>query len=201
MQEKLSEMILRCDPASPSSAAEIRDCYSNQVREILTWLEKARTSQVAETYGALKSRIDALRDDLRESAQAVTRREIVVIIGKLSSGAELSADDHTLIRHWMVGDADAYLEEENNLEDWLRELDRLEGEIRNLEAGPVEIRNLRRLQALLADARGVIPNVASYLEYRDRIERFEASIQEGLDEGRRAVLAGLLQASLESPLR
>ncbi len=137
MKPILSELLLHRESDSPPDQSVIQNCYVEEVDEIVGWFEKARERQDSASYGALHSRVDDLRSDLRESIQALTREQMWEIICNLRRDETLDRNDLSLIRLWMVGDADAYVAEENNFDEWLEEVERLGGEIKRLRTAPI----------------------------------------------------------------
>jgi len=199
MEEKLSQLIASEDSENPATRADIEQCYLDALNETLGLVANARQLENGTAYSALEGHLDELRHDLRESVQAITRDEMWRIITKLRNGRELVADDWKLIRLWVVGDAEAYIREENNYPDWLEELDRLAREIEKLRSAPMDADTFEALQALLTDARGVTRSISIFLMDRERVQHFERSIQDDFDEGARKMLADLLVRAWESP--
>ena len=195
MDAKLSQLIRRMESDAPPSRAQIEQCYSDGVDDTLRRIERACQSMDAADFRALDGVIGGIREEIRESVQAITRKEMWDIIVRLREDHDVSDADLRLIRLWVVGDAYAYVREENNFPDWISELERLGGMIRELRAGPVDVDTLEALGALLTDSRGVSRSLALYLNDRERVERFERTLEGGLDEDDRNSLADYLVQS------
>jgi nitroreductase len=193
-------MILRRGTDAPPSPAEVDYCYQCQVEDVYAALQHARLSPSSGAFSALESYVDELRRDLRASVLALTRERIWTIVRRLRAGQPLSQEHHTLIRMWVIGDAEAYVREEQNYPDWVAELERLESEIEKMRSAPVQAERLRALEALLTDAHGVILNVASYLTAKERVEHFEKTMANALDHESRNMLADILVSSFEARL-
>jgi hypothetical protein len=200
MTEKLNQMIMRTKSHEPPTQAEIDGCYTAHVDELLSRLRRAREMEDSSIYSNLETEVDELRADLRESVQAATRKPMWEIIKKLRVGGALGARELELVRLWVVGDADAYVKEENNYGDWLKELDRLGAKIESLRQGPPSVERLESLRGLLTDARGVTRSIALYLNDRERVQRFESTLAGGLDQAVRDTLADILARSYHDPL-
>ncbi len=198
MDAKLSELIRRMESDAPPSRAQIEQCYSDGVDDTLRRIERACQSMDAADFRALDGVIGGIREEIRESVQAITHKEMWDIIVRLREDHDMSDADLRLIRLWVVGDADAYAREENNFPDWISELERLVGMIRQLRAGPVDVDTLEAMGALLTDSRGVSRSLALYLNDRERVERFERTLEGGLDEDDRNSLADYLVQSCTS---
>jgi hypothetical protein len=198
MSTKLSELILLAGSGSSPTPEQIGDHHLKIVDNIAWWFEKAQEMGTADAYGALQNRVEDLREDLRESVQALTHDQMRQIIRQLRGNEPVTEEDLQLIRLWVVGDADAYVVEENNFGDWIDEIRRLGEEIGNSRLAPVEPKHLKKLQALLTDARGVIGNIANFLTHKERVDRFEETMSGGLDDDGRQILADILSRAYES---
>jgi hypothetical protein len=199
MSTKLSELILLTESGSPPTLGQIGDRYLQIVDDIVWWFEKTHQTETADAYSALRNRVDELREDLHKSVQALTRDQMREIVRQLRGDKPVTEEDIRLIRLWLVGDADAYVDEENNFGDWADEIQRLGEEIKSLRSASVEPKKLKQLQVLLTDARGVISNIAHFLTHKERVDRFEETMSGGLDDKRRQILADILSRSYDSP--
>jgi hypothetical protein len=199
MDEKLSQLILRVESENPPTRADIEQCYLDEVDETLSHLTNARELENATAYSALEGQLDELRHDLRESVQSITRETMWRIITKLRDGSDIREEEWKLIRLWVVGDAEAYVREENHYPLWIQELDHLSAEIKLLRSAPIEADTFEALHALLTDARGVARSTAIFLMDRERVQHFEKSIQDDFDTEARNMLADILVRLYESP--
>jgi len=199
MEVQLSRLIRSFESATPPTRAEVEDRYAECVDETLEKLDRARKTEDSSMYSVAQNALDGLRGELRESIQELTRSEMRTIIAKLQEGSPIDDGEMRLIRLWIVGDADAYVHEENNVDDWRLELERLTGEMRRLRSGPVEVDHLEELRALLTDACGVARSLELYYADRERVQHFDESTARELDRDAREILAGILIRSYESP--
>jgi hypothetical protein len=199
MKEALSQMILRAESVSATTGEEIESHCTLALDHALALIKRARELEDASTYGDLENKLDELRSDLRESIQGITRGEMWRLIRKLRGKGPITDEELALIRLWVVGDADAYVQEEHNFGEWIEELDRLTVEIRNLRIGPVEVDRLEQLRALLMSAREVTRSIAVFLNDRERVEHFEKSTHKDLTKGARQTLANILVRLYQSP--
>lgn len=198
MDAKLSELIRRLDSDSPPSRAQLEQCYEYAIDDTLDKIVHALRTKDAGDFRKLDAVIDELREEVRESVQAITRNEMWNVIVRLRAGVDVSDADMRLIRVWVVGDAVAYVREENNFPGWLSKLDRVSGLIRDLRSKEMDVDTLVELGGLLTDARGVSRSLALYVNDRERVQRFEQSIENGLDKEERLLLADYLVRSYES---
>jgi hypothetical protein len=198
MDMQLTRLIRLTESETPPSRAEIEEHYAECIDDMLAKLERARDTEDPSMYGVAQNALDQVRSELRESVQALTRKRMGEVIAKLRQGDVIGSEDMQLIRIWIVGDADAYLREENNVEDWKNELERLNGEIRRLRSAPVEVDTLEELRALLTDAHGVTRSLEQYLSDRERVRHFEESTRGPLDWSAQNTLADILTRSYQS---
>jgi hypothetical protein len=201
MDEKLSRLLLRSESDNPPTRADVEQCYVDAVDEALGHLIMAREVENSTAYSALEGQLDELRNELRESVQAITRGAMQDIVAKLRTGADINAAEWRLIRLWVVGDAEAYLREESNYPDWVRDVERLTDEIEQLRNAPMEADTFEALHALLTDARGITRSIAVFLTDRERVQHFERTIQEDFDSEARNMLADILVRSCEPSTR
>ena len=197
---RLSELIHSGETDHPPTRHEIEMLYGEVVDKIVSELVSVRENSDASLYMELESSLSGVDDDLRESIQAVTRKAMWKIIVKLRGSETISEEELDLIRIWVVGEADAYVHEEHHYNDWLVEFDRLKGEIQEMREAPVGVEGLEELRGLLTDARGIARSIANYLNYRERAQHFEQTINEGLDPEDRNTLADILARSYNSRL-
>ena len=103
---------------------------------------------------------------LREYIQDTTRREIETIIKKLQSNAPLSGSDLDYIKLWIIGDAEYYVQLENNYQDWLDEIKRLGKEIRSTHSENPDFKTAAKLRALMLDGIRVLGSIVFYLQQK-----------------------------------
>lgn len=197
---RLSELIHGAETDHPPTRREIEMLYADVVDKIVSELVHVREMSDASLYMELESSLADVDSDLGESVQALTRKAMWKIIVKLRGTEEISEEELELIRIWIVGEADAYVNEEHHYRDWLSEFDRLKAEVRSLREHPVDVDGLEELRGLLTDARGIARSVANYLNYRERTQHFEQTVNEGLDPEDRNTLADILARSYNSRL-
>lgn len=135
---------------------------------------------------------------VREELQAETASRIKDIINKLSDNSQISAEDIALIKLWIVGDAESYIQAENNLNDWLGEYKRLAGVLEGYENRACNTEDLFKLEGLLEDATRVSYDIANFLEKKNRINNFQLAVLDGLDKEERDILVDVLKGKLTS---
>ena len=148
-------------------------------------------------YAKLASLFSETEAESREAPQAITKDDMQRIIATLTGTETISANDHQLIRAWLVGDAETYTKVEKNLSDWLAELQRLMDDIGTMANSRLTLETALHLRALLRDAMRTAWDVHHYLEHAERVVQFDDSTRE-LDAEERKTLRDILQRKIRS---
>ena len=141
--------------------------------------------------------LTALENDLREQFQSDTSPQIETIIQKLESDVEIDDSDLVLIRLWVVGDAQAYVEMENDYKGWLSELNRLFSVIENKKSEESNLDNMYKLSGTVRDASRVIGDIIFFKRQQERLENFE-NASKNLNPENKVTLANILKRKLQS---
>lgn len=154
-------------------------------------------SGTGEAYSKLSSIIGELEEYLREYQQGLSGDDIKKIIRKLKSGEVITPTDLDLIRLWLVGDADYYVQHENNFKDWSHELARLIDQTRQADVDTPDVTTVARLRSVFRDANRVIADMMYFVQQKDRVNKFNESTQD-LDAEERGILIRLLEQKMKS---
>ena len=139
-----------------------------------------------------------VRHIVREQAQQKTSSEIKTILEKLRSDSQLATEEIALVKSWFVGDAIGYTNMQPQHQDSLTKYETLEKTIAGFEDKDCTSEDLLRLHAVLEEATRTNDDIAYFLEKKERIERFELAISDGLDKDERDALVTELICQLES---
>ncbi|MEJ2541437.1 MAG: hypothetical protein P8188_15955 [Gemmatimonadota bacterium] len=163
-------------------------------------MSTARRSMTAEAFQESAFALGRQRIAIRETLQAMTSEQILGVLERLASRQDPSPDDLEIVRMWIVGDADSYLRQENNFDDWVAEYERLEDVIAGYEGRACTESELLELKGILEDAVRVAHDIANYLEKKERVEQFESAVHAGTnwDRDRRETLLQILRGKLQS---
>ena len=82
----------------------------------------ALQNQSAEDFEAFERYLSEVEGYVREIQQSLWAGEARGTIRKLEKGEPLNDADQTLIRSFLVSDAQAYLRQENNFGDWVQQI-------------------------------------------------------------------------------
>lgn len=175
---------------------------ADKIKIINENLQKGLQRKDVETLELIKTPIEQLHHHIRESIQASLRIPITELIRKLKKNEPLSGEDIRAVEKWLIGDAQHYVEIENNFQDWVKECERLG----NLLAGYAnpdlnqDETQLFKLNAFLTDLEFTLKNVMRYIESVNRIDRFRESLGSGkIDQKEKKWLIDLIERQLASP--
>lgn len=151
----------------------------------------------AGTYAKVAGILSTIDAELREHVQRSTVESVRKIIDRLKSGADLSDEDMKLVELWVVGDALAYQDAENDVQGWQADIQRILGEMQILAEKRVTPWEASRVRGLVRDAIRSAWDLDYYFEHQQRLDSFKATTEQ-LDESERKFLARLLEKKLES---
>lgn len=163
---------------------------------VLNAMDNARRALSDTAFRQTSSLLGEEKARLRELIQMKTAPEISAVIRKLRAEQEISADDLALVRLWVIGDAEGYLQMENNLQRWLEEFDAARASLERLGT-PTNVAAMVKCQGLLEEANRLAVDIANLLEKKERIANFEQSTRDPANLNR-GVLAAVLSRKLES---
>lgn len=175
------------------------DQLSETIHGLKDAAANALSNQSTDDFEAFERYLSEVEAYAREIQQSLWANEARATIRRLEKGEPLNNSDHELLRTFLVSDAQAYLKNENNFQDWVRELERL---IDNLgtRVNTVDRQSIADLRGVLRDAIRLVPDIRNYLDEQRRVERFEQSLK-SLDADSRKMLLRLLQDQLRNTNR
>lgn len=156
--------------------------------------------------GAIRDyeRLEALVRDLeslsREAFQATVERDYGAIVDKLEQGGQgLTFDEREAIEQLIVGEAEAYVEREDDFEAWTSEVHDLVAELQQLRSRGVQgMENLLQVEAICREARAILPDIIHYLRERERIHKFKSLDLTNLKPSEAAFLADVISQMMTS---
>jgi hypothetical protein len=163
-------------------------------------MKQAQADNTSESYGFVATELIKSKNGIRQAIEQATAGAIAAIIGKLENNQPLNDEEKQTVKLWIVGDAEGYVKSENNFQDWLQEYRRLMDVITNWESKTASIQELVEIHGILEDAIKLADAVAHYLEDRERVVRFENSVNSMNVEDSKFI-AGMLKSMLTSPER
>lgn len=165
--------------------------------QLLATASNALQREEISAYEALSRTIGEMDDHARELFQRQYAAEYAALASKLERGQPLTAAELQHLRLLIVGDAQAYLQHENNFEDWQAEIKRIADELAILRAsGLGDGEALLKTQALCRDARNVIPDILNYLRERERLQRFDTVTAGQMDASTARFFATMIREML-----
>ena len=160
-------------------------------------MKDAVKAQNQEQFSRVGWELVKLRNQAREALQELTAPEIKPLIHKLEKNQDLTPAEKDTVRLWIVGDAAAYAEMENDFKKWLAEFKRLTKVLEDYSSAAESTESLLDVHGVLEDAIRVCADLEHFLEARERLEKFEKAI-DSLTEGDKKLLAQMLMAKLTS---
>jgi hypothetical protein len=170
----------------------------DSLRGISQVISNAAASTDAETFTKVASELVNSKNRVREEFQALTAEKIKDIIKKLEKNKPLEADEKEVVKLWVVGDAEGYIQMEESLQEWLDDFRELAGIIKDYESKPPSPQDLVEAHGVLEDAVKIADAIAHFLDDRERVSRFQKAI-DNLDAADSKLIAGILRESLLSP--
>ncbi len=161
-------------------------------------MEEAQKTGSADAFSQLGYKLAKLREQVREIVQEQTAGSMKAIIKKLESNQSLTAEEKSYVKMWVVGDAEGYVKMEQTWKEWRDEYQRLAGLMATYARKPFGIQELLDLHGLLEDATKVADNLAHFLEDQERIQKFDAAIN-NLSASDSKLIADILKSKLASP--
>ena len=165
------------------------------INEVLSVMDQARHNLNSDSFSFAAATLSRLNAEVREEIQDVTSKQLRTALTKLQGYEELSEEDLKVIRSWIIGDAESYIQMENNYNDWLVEFNRLQQEISRYNSQGLDQQSLFKLYGIVQDAMRVAADISNYLEKKERVEKFDRAAR-GESTGDLGVLVDLLTAKL-----
>lgn len=166
--------------------------------EVLQSLNAASSSPSSDTFSAAGMALVKAKNQIREEMQALTVSTMKPIIKKLQKNQPLSGEEKDLIRLWIVGEAAAFTQKDNDFREWLEEFKKLGQTISDISAIPGSLPEMLDLYGILEEAVRLAGDLQFFLDEKERVGRFEQSIQ-NLSASDAELLANILQEKLTSP--
>ncbi len=130
----------------------------------------------ADDLTRVSSELVQVKDKVREKLQAATAGDISTILEKLDKQELLTPAERDLVGFWLVGDAEGFTKMEADFSDWQGEFRRLTDMVESYAGQDDSPQNLVEVHGVLEDAIRVAADIAFFLEEKDRVERFNAAI-------------------------
>jgi hypothetical protein len=154
-------------------------------------------SGAADDFTRVGSELVQLKAKAREEIQAGTAEPVLGIIQKLENNVTLTPDERQLVGLWVVGDAEGYTKMEADLNEWRKEFRRLSGVLESYEGKEPSPQSLVEVHGVLEDAVRLTADISYFLEKKERVERFNAAINNlSADDGK--FLVSMLRSMLTS---
>jgi hypothetical protein len=150
---------------------------------------------VAEDFSRVGAALVKAKAKVREDLQAMTAGEIFNILKKLEKKELLTPEERNLVGLWVVGDAEGYTKMEDDFREWQEEFRRLSGVLESYAGQEPSPQTLVEAYGVLEDATRVAADISFFLEKKERVERFNAAIN-NLTPDDAKFLASMLKSML-----
>ncbi|MEW5822518.1 MAG: hypothetical protein AB1782_20155 [Cyanobacteriota bacterium] len=174
------------------------DPLNEIIQELSVSIERTQKHSSAANYQLVQMKLSELSGALREMHQAMTQKEMKIVIAKLGNNEPLTSDEIDLIREWIVGDAESYITCERNFNAWLSLFTRLARELKDLYASDISPQKVLELSGLTQIAMRLIPNILYYSSEKERVAAFDRAVSDGIDSEEAKAYRNILQAKLDS---
>ncbi len=168
---------------------------TSQLAECIDTLKQAGEQALAQPnvdgFIEIERYLGQVASMVREKQQAMWSREAKTAIRHLENQEPLTPEDKDVIRAFIVSDAEHYVDQENNYQDWLNEFRRLIGELVTC-VNTVDRNSIGVMRGILKDANRLVPDIRNYLEEQQRIRKFDLT-QGELDSQTCKLLARVLK--------
>jgi hypothetical protein len=168
-----------------------------RLNEVISYRQEFDDTIGEDHLNKITAPLVAVENELREQIQSDTSTQIETIIKKLESNSEIDDADLRLIRLWIVGDAESYIERENDYKGWLSELNRLYSVIESIKSEELNLENMYKLSGTVRDAVRVIGDIIFFKQQQERVEKFENASKD-LNLKNKITLANILTKKLQS---
>lgn len=168
------------------------------IQELKTSIARTKTHASTTNYQMVQMKLSELSGALREMHQAMTQKEMRIIINKLGKNQPLDDDQVELIRDWVVGDAENYVECEKNFNAWLSLFSRLTTELEQIYSSDISSKKVLELMGLTLIAMRLIPNILYYSGEKERVAAFDRAVSDGIDSYEAEAYKNILKAKLDS---
>ncbi len=175
------------------------DQLGDTIQDLRTAADAALASGTADDFATFERFVNEVEAYTRELQQSMWGDEARQAIKNLNSSNPLTPDDHDVIRAFMISDAQAYLEHENDFNNWINELKRLVADIET-RANNIDRDSIADFRGVLKDAIRVVPDIRNFYAEKLRVEKFEEALL-SLDESSRKMLAQVMTEQLRSTNR
>ncbi len=160
-------------------------------------MQQAAADNTAAAYSNAATELVKSKDRVRQAIEQATASALAAIIPKLDHNQPLTEAEKQIVKLWVVGDAEGYLEMENSYNDWLQEYRRLKDVIAGCETQAGSIDELVEIHGVLEDAIKVADAMAHYLDDKERVTRFENALN-NLNAESNKFIANVLKSMLAS---
>ncbi len=175
------------------------DQLGDTIQDLRNAADSALNSGTADDFASFERFVNEVEAYARELQQSMWGDEARTAISHLKAGKPLTADDHDVIRAFMISDAQAYLEHENDFNNWISEFKRLVTDLEK-RANNIDRDTIADFRGVLKDTIRVVPDIRNFYAEKLRVQKFEEALL-SLDDASRKMLAQVMTEQIRSSKR
>ena len=146
-----------------------------KIEQALNVAAQCSAAETSDRYAILSSQLQALESSTKRALQSHANSD--ALLAKLQKGGTLTADDVSMLRTLIVGDADYYLKYDDDFDRSKNELVKILDEIRQLQSAELDAAAMMHLAVLCREACSLLVPTIYYLTQKERVSRFEEATQ------------------------
>ena len=162
-----------------------------QLSETLNTAEKCSAAESVENYSLLGEQLNELASTVGQSL--LSHAGYQPLIDKLEKSTQLTDDELKTVRSLIVGDADQYLQYDDDFARMKTELDRIISQVEQLKRKDLDVEALMHLSVLCKEASSALIPTLHYLEQKDRVRRFDEHTRGPLGKDAGHILARIIK--------
>jgi hypothetical protein len=162
-----------------------------KLSETLNTAQKCSSAETVDNYSLLGEQLNELASTAGQSL--VSHGGYQPLIDKLEKGTQLTDAELKTVRSLIVGDAEQYLQYDDDFARMRTELNRILSQIKQLKTKDLDIETLMRLRVLCKEASSALIPTLHYLEQKDRVRRFEEHARGPLSKDASHILARIIK--------
>ena len=168
-----------------------------QIDGMLAAAARCAAEETTQNYDALLQQLQ----DLGELAHITCEMNVdhAALVRKLRAGQTLSPDEMSTLRLLLVGDAEYYLKYDEEFGRCRDEVKKIVGEIERFKTGELGVDGMMHVSTLCREASNLLALGQHYLEARERVRRFEATMAGGIDRDTGRTIAGIIEGMFTGP--
>jgi hypothetical protein len=166
------------------------------IDQALQTASRCTAEETSENYERLDDVIEQIESQSNEAFKS--KLDVASLLPKLKNAKPLPPEDLKTLELLIVGDAESYVKNETEVDEWRNEMKRILAEIDAMKSANLDVDGLLRLRALCREARRVVPDLVDYFDQKERTVRFQQATKGPIDAEGYRFLTQMVVSMLES---